>query len=1037
MQATVERKRSILDRPILSYVTLNWELVLIVGIVLIGLFTRYYDLGTRALHHDESIHARWSWDLYQTSNSFRHDPTYHGPFLYYAVAFAYLLFGASDYTSRVAPAFFGMILLLLPLLLRKQLGRSGVLATMFFILISPSIMYYSRALRHDIFALTGTMMMVIAIFRYLDERRSRWIAFFTLGFTISYASHELTFITGYILLSALAIAVLWEYLRLWPLALLFMFVYAAAPTINLPIALVLLFVPLFVFVGLAVQKKLRAEGEGWQGVGPATGAIAGIPLRDYLMALLIWAGISIPLFSTMFNNLPGIGTGTFGALAYWLSQHAVQRGSQPPWYYIFLLPVEEFTVLIFGLLGFVYWAVRVARQRIADKVRRLDESIVVTHYFPFFLFFWFLSSLLLYSWAGEKMPWLVMHIALPLCVLSGWFVGKIADALEWDNIRENGGLILAVLLPLTLILFVAVVSRRPVFGGAPLAQQTQTMQWFLLAAMLVGLAFAIGWFWTRLGGRATAQVLAVVALTMLSLFTVRTAWRASITLGDIAADPLIYVQTTRDVTNVVNRVTQLSMRMTSGKDMVFSYDDESSWPLTWYFRDFKNQRFEPKGPAAPPDMPVVIVGTANDEKVRPLMGNYVRTYLKLRWWFPEFYKTPDEMARTFLSQQEKATLPQNIGWADALTRIIKSSTGRSRLWKLWLYRDLWDPNSGQQTTYGQLGSSDMVVYVRKDLNDSFWSGGPAVTKQTAPPVEEASYQRATRSLASIASFGAGKGAAQGQFNDPKGVAVDAAGNIYVADTLNHRIQKLDATGKFLLAFGSQGEGDGQFNEPWSVAVDKDGSIYVADTWNHRIQKFDATGKFVAKWGGGLTDTKGAPNAQMSVFYGPRSVVVDKDGNILVMDTGNKRVQKFDKDGKPLAQFGVVGTDSGQFNEPVGLAVDKDGNIYVADTWNHRIEKFDSTFKYLAQWPVLAWDSESIVNKPYLATDPDGNVYATDPEGQRVLKFSNTGSILAIWGQPGGDASSFNLPIGIAIDGSGNVYVADALNQRIQKFAPVK
>ena len=73
-----------------------------------------------------------------------------------------------------------------------------------------------------------------------------------------------------------------------------------------------------------------------------------------------------------------------------------------------------------------------------------------------------------------------------------------------------------------------------------------------------------------------------------------------------------------DVTNVVDRVTQLSRRLTSGQDIVVSYDDETSWPLTWYFRDFKNQKFEPKGPTTPPDAPVVMVGLANDDKVKPL-----------------------------------------------------------------------------------------------------------------------------------------------------------------------------------------------------------------------------------------------------------------------------------------------------------------------------------------------------------------------------------------------------------------------------------
>lgn len=1036
MQATTDRKRSILDKPVLSHVTFNWELLLIIAIVLLAIGTRYYDLGTRALHHDESIHARWSWDLYQTGSSFRHDPTYHGPWLYYAVDLAFLLFGATDFTTRVAPAFFGVLLVLMPLLLRKQLGRVGVIATMLFIVLSPSIMYYSRALRHDIFALFGTMAMVVAIFRYLDDKQPKWLYFFTVGFTISYTSHELTFITGYILLGALAIAVIHENTRLWPLAALGLVVYAAAPAINLPIAMVLLALPVGAFLVMRIARGFGIDPGKRLEAGVITRTIAGIAGHEYAIMALIWAAIAVPLFTTMFNWLPGLSSGTIGAITYWLSQHGVARGSQPGYYYLVMLPIYEFLPLIFASVGFIYWAVKRWRNRAAEDKLPEDQKIVVRH-FPFFLFYWFLASLILYSWAGEKMPWLVMHITLPLCVLAGWFVDKFLARLDLENLKANGGLAFAGIIPLFVVLLGAVLRGRPQLGATGLAQQTQTIQWLAMAVLLIAAAGAIGWLWTRLGSRAAAQVLGLVVLAVLSLFTIRAAWMASYAHGDIAKDMLVYVQSTRDVTNVVDRVNRLSQRMTSGKDLVISYDDESSWPLTWYFRDYKNQKFEPKGPTAVPDTPVVMVGLVNDDKVKPLMGNYTRTHLKLRWWFPEFYKSADETARTFLDANGKSKLPTPVTWGYALRTLITDPVARSRVWRFWLYRDLWDPNTGQEVTYGQLGSTDFVVYVRKDLSDSFWSGGPAVTKSAVASVESASYERAVRQVASIGSFGGQAGAGNGQMSDPKNVAVDAAGNVYVADTLNHRVQKFDAAGAFVMAFGSQGAGDGQFSEPWGIAVDKDGYIYVCDTWNHRIQKFDKDGKFVTKWGGGLVDTRGVADGQPGVFYGPRAVIVDNDGNLLVSDTGNKRIQKFDKDGKFIAQFGVVGTLDGQFNEQVGIAIDRSGNVYVADTWNHRIQKFDASFKCVSQWPVLGWDSESIVNKPYLATDSEGNVYATDPEAHRVLKFSPTGSILAIWGQYGNGATNFNLPVGIAVDSSGNVYVADALNQRVLKFAPVK
>ncbi|MGE5264081.1 MAG: hypothetical protein ACM3S0_11935, partial [Acidobacteriota bacterium] len=223
-----------------------------------------------------------------------------------------------------------------------------------------------------------------------------------------------------------------------------------------------------------------------------------------------------------------------------------------------------------------------------------------------------------------------------------------------------------------------------------------------------------------------------------------------------------------------------------------------------------------------------------------------------------------------------------------------------------------------------------------------------------------------------------------------------------------------------------------FNQPWGIAVDKAGNVYVADTWNHRIQKFDSNGKFLTMWGTN-GDTRGVAQGMPLQFYGPRAIVIDAQGNLYVTDTGNKRVVKFTPNGDPLGQFGGVGAENGQFQEQVGLGIDKEGNFYVADTWNQRIQKFDSGFNFLMQWHVEAWDTQTVVNKPYLAVDADGNVFVTDPEGARVIKFSNDGKLLSVFGNIGVDLSSFNLPTGLAFDAQGNLYVADSGNQRILVF----
>ena len=135
---------------------------------------------------------------------------------------------------------------------------------------------------------------------------------------------------------------------------------------------------------------------------------------------------------------------------------------------------------------------------------------------------------------------------------------------------------------------------------------------------------------------------------------------------------------------------------------------------------------------------------------------------------------------------------------------------------------------------------------------------------------------------------AGGHTAPGQFKSPSGVAVDGAGNLYVADSGNHRIQKLSPTGEPLAQWGTEGSAAGQFFQPGGVAVDSDGNIYVADG---------------------------------SLFGGP-----------------NSRIQQLSANGEPMAEWGTRGSAPGQFRAPQGIAVDGVGNIFVADTLNDRIQK---------------------------------------------------------------------------------------------------
>lgn len=272
----------------------------------------------------------------------------------------------------------------------------------------------------------------------------------------------------------------------------------------------------------------------------------------------------------------------------------------------------------------------------------------------------------------------------------------------------------------------------------------------------------------------------------------------------------------------------------------------------------------------------------------------------------------------------------------------------------------------------------------------------------------------------------GKG--NGQFNLPGGIDVDSAGNIYVADSGNDRVQKFAGDGTFLAQWGAFGSGTGQFFSPKGVAVDSFGNVYIADNGNHRIQKFMSDGAFLAQWGG-----KGSGNGQ---FNYPTDVAVDSAGHVYVVDSENHRIQKFESDGTYLAQWGVNGAGNGQFKKPYGVTVDCVGNVYVADSENYRIQKFTSDGVYLAQWGTSGFGDGKFGYPCNVAADSAGNIYVADLYNYRIQKFTGDGDFLAKWGSQGSGAEQFGWPVFIAIDSAQNVFVSDAVNHRIQKFGQV-
>ncbi|HWF19290.1 MAG TPA: hypothetical protein VG754_08480 [Verrucomicrobiae bacterium] len=303
------------------------------------------------------------------------------------------------------------------------------------------------------------------------------------------------------------------------------------------------------------------------------------------------------------------------------------------------------------------------------------------------------------------------------------------------------------------------------------------------------------------------------------------------------------------------------------------------------------------------------------------------------------------------------------------------------------------------------------------------------------------------------------------FYEPEGVAVDALGNVYVADTANDMIRVINVAGMVSTLAGSTGNygsvnangTNALFNSPEGVAVDSTGNVYVADTGNNLVRKITVLGAVSTLAGSGNAGSQDGmgTNAQ---FWGPVGISTDSAGNLYVADYFNGTVRKITSAGavSTLAGSASNGSADGpdanaRFSVAQGVAVDTSSNIYVADAANNTIRKISpngtvSTFAGLAGSAGSAngaGTNAQFYAPQAVAVDSLGNVYVADTLNHTIREINSAGNVITLAGVAGysnnadgtGANAQFYAPQGIAVDGSGNVYVADTLNYTIRAITP--
>jgi sugar lactone lactonase YvrE len=313
----------------------------------------------------------------------------------------------------------------------------------------------------------------------------------------------------------------------------------------------------------------------------------------------------------------------------------------------------------------------------------------------------------------------------------------------------------------------------------------------------------------------------------------------------------------------------------------------------------------------------------------------------------------------------------------------------------------------------------------------------------------------------LASFGGdGNLAPQAALSSPAGVAVDPNGNVFIADTANHRIRRVDAATLFISTIAGTGtagfSGDdgpataAQLNSPSGITVDRAGNVYFSDSANNRIRRIDAVTQTIT--------SIAVANAQVSR---PMGLALDAAGNLFVADSLNHRIRKIAADATTVTTVAGNGTPGfsgnngpaagAQLNSPSGVALDAAGNLFLADTNNSAIRRIDAVTQTITTLggngtPGFSGDgglaSLALLNQPIgIAADPDGNLLIADTNNDRIRRIDASSQVITTIAGSGisgflGDGAAATLariysPNAVAFDGAGGVYIADTVNNRIR------
>ncbi|MDD2236803.1 MAG: TIGR03663 family protein [Kiritimatiellae bacterium] len=971
--------------------------ILWLTLAILLMVTRFYQPGTRAMSHDESLHAYYAWN-YAEKGEYVHDPMMHGPLLFHLNAAVYWLFGASDATSRLAPALAGTLAVLTFFLFRRWITPRAAWICALLALIAPDLWFYSRYIRNEAYVMLLLLIWIYALFRYLENPRCRWLFAAAIAMSLSFSCKEVSFMHAAIIAAFLFGLAMLRALRRQTSAAI-----AATDLLLLTAALPLPFATPLVHQALGRDPLDYSTPDGilytlftafllaavslaglfiWYLIRRRHAARAAAVFWTQSACLLLFWTAALTLFTSFFTNpLRGACSGISGSLGYWLAQHSVQRGSQPLYYYPMLLLLYNPLLLVCALPFFAL--------RLPAALRAVFQRDNPSETFILFAGWWTLSAFILYSAAGERMPWLLVHISLPLCLISGITLNDLLTRIHerCGNFNRRAAAILAV--PLVLYYLLKHLPASTFGGGRTIPDIINSMNWIRSTTALLFLAALLILTLNRKSARLWRCYLPAGFLLLLLAFAARNSLRHNTQTYDLPTETLVFAHGSDMLHPLMREIHRIQATQYNPKAPVVAYDQESAWPLTWYMRDLPNTFFTESGTNLLTS-PVILCGTANRSAIKSLTGeDWEEFTVPMIWWPLQDYmrQTPSTIIQLLCSPERRRTL-----WA-AIDR--RQYTAPLTAWPL---------------------RHDLFVFIRNNKVSDNWR---RANRPPAPPpaLEKRLYGIATDRSPDRILAGTYEGKT---LNEPRAAIPLADGGFAIADTGNNRVVILNPDASLRRVLSPTPP----FYAPWGLTEGDHGFLYVADTWNGQIRVFSPDGKEINTWGrfALCTDYRADPEN----LYGPRGLAWNPTlKHLIIADTGNRRILIYAHGTTFLAAYGP-------FSEPVNVACSAGGAaLAVSDVWNRRIVLLDLKTGKNRYIPAPFWNYRNTSHKPSVALDAHGFFYASAPDRNCVIKMDAQGRPLEHFGLSGHQDNHMNDPAGLFADPvSESLFVCDAGNHRI-------